>query len=320
VDYARSGVDLEKLRVIHQVISELVKGDESTVLGVGHYAGVLRYGNLNLAIHTDGVGTKTLLAMRTGRIRNTGVDCVAMNVNDIVSIGARPLALVDYLAMDSPSEEVVRQVIEGILKGADEGLVKLMGGETAVMPDVVNGYDLACTVIGVAEQLKTGGEVKPGDLLIGLSSSGPHSNGFSLIRKLIDQGKLSLKDYEEELLRPTRIYVKAVLQVLKEVKAAAHITGGTFSKLRRVTRYMIDIVMPEPPQVFKAIESAGVPHHEMYRVFNMGVGMILFVSPENKQEVMDTLQKYIEAWEIGVIREGSGIKVTTYKGEKLNFV
>ncbi|MCG2909138.1 MAG: AIR synthase-related protein, partial [Stygiolobus sp.] len=145
------------------------------------------------------------------------------------------------------------------------------------------------------------------------ASNGVHANGYSLIRRLIDEGKLSLKDWGEELMKPTRIYSNSVLEVIDKIKSAAHITGGAFSKLRRITKYKIDLEMPDPPDIFKAIEKAGVPHEEMYKVYNMGIGMILFLDREYKDEVISILRKKEIVYELGRVEEGEGIKITTYK-------
>jgi len=285
----------------------------SLSIGIGHYGGGIRLGDKHLIMHVDGVGTKTVLALKTGIIEPTGIDCVAMNVNDIVCVGAKPIALVDYLALEKPMDDVVQKVIKGLKEGAKEANVEIVGGETAVMPGVITGYDLSCTVVGIAEKLKTGEDVKPGDVIIGLASNGVHANGYSLIRRLIDEGKLSLKDWGEELMKPTRIYSNSVLEVIDKIKSAAHITGGAFSKLRRITKYKIDLEMPDPPDIFKAIEKAGVPHEEMYKVYNMGIGMILFLDREYKDEVISILRKKEIVYELGRVEEGEGIKITTYK-------
>ncbi len=307
-----------KSRDIHERISEMLSGTyKETVLGPGHYAGAMRFGNQYLALHTDNVGTKTVLALETGRVSNTGIDCVAMNVNDIICIGARPMALVDYIALEKPMDETVEQIMSGLIEGSKEAGVEIVGGETAIAPDVVRGYDLSASVAGVADRLKTGSEVEVGDCIIGLESSGVHSNGYSLVRELIGKGKLSLKDYEEELLAPTRIYVKPVLSVLDDIHAAAHITGGTFSKLNRITKHGIDISLGKPAEVFGAIENAGVTHDEMHRVFNMGVGMVLFVPQENKEKVIGSISRTVNAYELGKVVEEKGIRVKTYRGETL---
>ncbi|MCI2414359.1 MAG: phosphoribosylformylglycinamidine cyclo-ligase [Candidatus Aramenus sp.] len=316
--YSDAGVDIGKQRELHSKIAEMILSTyKNTVVGAGHYSGVVRVGTQNIAIHVDGVGTKTVLSLKTGIYEPIGVDCVAMNVNDLVSVGARPVALVDYLALERPMEDVVEQLIKGLVKGAKESDAEVVGGETAIMQGVVNGYDIACTAIGVVDSPKLGNEVRPGDVVLGLGSNGVHANGFSLVRKLIDEGKLSLKDWGEELMKPTKIYVKEILAVLDKVKAVAHVTGGSFTKLRRVTKYGLELRMPEPQEVFKEIEKAGVPHDEMYRVFNMGVGMVVFTDIENAEVLKNFLSRYHEVFELGKVTEGDKIKIITYKNEIL---
>lgn len=313
-EYSKAGVDLDKLHSYHKSIArEISRTYRSTLLGAGHYSGVIQLNGLKIAIHTDGVGTKTILALQTGMIEPVGIDCVAMNVNDLISIGAKPVALVDYLALERPMDEVVSKVISGLVKGAEEAGIEIVGGETAIMPGVINGFDLACTAIGTVDKIKDGRDVRPGDVVLGLKSNGIHANGYSLVRKLIAEGKLSLDSWKDELLKPTRIYVKPVLEVLDKIKAAAHITGGSFAKLKRITNYKIELKLPEPPEIFKELEKCGISHEEMHKVFNMGIGMVLFTSPTYKDEVMKIVQKYVDVYEIGKISEGSGITILTYK-------
>ena len=316
-EYSKSGVDLNKLRSYHSFISSYLSSSNLPIK-IGHYAGAVKLGDKYIVMHVDGVGTKTLLALKTGIIEPTGVDCVAMNVNDIACVGAKPIALVDYLALEKPMDDVVEKVVRGLKHGAEESQAIIVGGETAIMPGVITGYDLSCSVVGVADKLKTGQDVKPGDVILGLASNGIHSNGYSLVRKLIDEGKISLEKWADELLKPTKIYSNSVLSVLDKIKAAAHITGGSFTKLRRITNYRISIRLPDPPEVFKVIENSGVSHEEMHKVFNMGVGMVLFVSKENVEEIIKTLEGKEKVMELGKVEEGEGIKITTYKGQVLN--
>lgn len=312
-EYAKAGVNLDKLRQYHEYIAKALDSRNLPVK-IGHYAGVVKIGDKYIAMHVDGVGTKTLLALRTGKVEVTGIDCIAMNVNDLVCIGAKPLAVVDYLALEGEMDDVVQKVVKGLKMGAEEAGVEIIGGETAIMPGVIKGYDLSCSAIGLTETLKTGEDVVPGDVVLGLASNGVHANGYSLIRRLIDEGKLRLEEWGDELLKPTRIYVRSALEVMDYVKALAHITGGSFSKLRRITKFGISLKMPEPPEVFKAIEAAGISHEEMYRVFNMGVGMVIFTNKDVKEEVIEKLRKMGETvYELGVVTEGNGIKIQTYK-------
>ncbi|BBG24054.1 Phosphoribosylformylglycinamidine cyclo-ligase [Sulfuracidifex tepidarius] len=320
-EYKKSGVDLDSVKDIHKTIADMLsKTYRNTVIGAGHYAGVIDLDGKKIALHVDGVGTKTLLALKTGIIEPTGIDCVAMNVNDIACVGARPVALLDYLAMEKEDKTTITEVLKGIIKGSEEAHVEVVGGETAIMPSVVNGFDVSCSVMGKVERLITGSDIVPGDIVIGLPSNGIHSNGFSLVRRLIDQGKISLKDYAEEIMKPTAIYSDAVLEVLPKIHGAAHITGGAFTKLHRVTNHGIEIQMPDPPEIFKVIENSGVPHDEMYKVFNMGVGMVIFVSEEYGEDVKRELaKKNFNAIELGrVTNSHSEVRITTHKGSVLH--
>ncbi len=320
-EYKKSGVDLDSVNHIHRTIAEMLsKTYKNTVVGAGHYAGVIDVDGTKIALHVDGVGTKTLLALKTGIIEPTGIDCVAMNVNDIACIGARPIALLDYLALEKEDKDIVTEILKGILKGSEAAHVEVVGGETAIMPSVVNGFDVSCSVMGKVERLMTGTEISPGDLVMGLPSNGIHSNGFSLVRRLIDQGKISLKDYAEEIMKPTAIYSDAILEVLPKIHGAAHITGGAFTKLHRVTKYGIEIKMPDPPEIFKVIENSGVPHDEMYKVFNMGVGMVIFVSQEHGEDVKRELaKKNFNAIELGKVTSShSEVRITTYRSSVLH--
>jgi phosphoribosylformylglycinamidine cyclo-ligase len=315
-EYKRAGVDLDKLKEYHIKISSLISSTyKNVLLGAGHYAGVIEIQGLKLALHIDGIGTKTELALKTGILEPIGIDCIAMNVNDLACIGAKPIAIVDYLALEKPMDDIVEKVIEGMIKAAKEAEVTIIGGETAIMPDVIKGFDLACAALGIViDKIKAGNDILPGDVVIGIESNGLHSNGYSLIRKLIKEGKLDLEKWKYELLKPTRIYSNTILNVIKYIKAAAHITGGAFTKLRRLTNYKIKIDAPEPPEIFKEIEKAGVPHEEMYKVFNMGIGMIVITSPEYSEDVKKIISKNFKVYELGRVIDGKGIEIKTYKG------
>jgi phosphoribosylformylglycinamidine cyclo-ligase len=317
--YSGAGVNLSKARSTHLKIEKMLPRSKNVALGIGHYAGVVKANGKYLALHTDNVGTKTALALKTGIIEPTGVDAIAMNVNDMICVGARPVAIVDYLAMEEYSEEIVSGVMKGLAKGAKEAGADVIGGETSVEPGVINGYDLSATVMGTANRIMTGSKVKEGDVIIGLASSGIHSNGYSLIRKLIDSNKLSLGDYAKELMAPTKIYVKPVLSVLDNITGAAHITGGTFSKLRRITKFGITIKLPEPPEIFKVLERSGVSHREMHNVYNMGIGMVIFCRKKDGDRVLTKISKRLEAHKIGVVEKSGPIRVETYRGKRFSF-
>ncbi|NJE30371.1 phosphoribosylformylglycinamidine cyclo-ligase [Thermococcus sp. 18S1] len=326
--YAQAGVDDEKTaRALRGIIGlakktfEFRRGKTGEPSGIGHYAALMDFGEFYLAMTTDGVGTKVLVAEAVGKFDTIGIDMIAMNVNDLLCVGAEPVALVDYLAVKEPDERVFEEIAKGLYEGARQAGIAIVGGETAVMPDLINGFDLAGTAIGIVEKGRviTGEKIKPGDAVIGISSSGIHSNGLTLARKLLIP-KYGL-DYEyggrklwEWLLEPTRIYVKALLELLKsvEVHGLAHITGGGLTNLKRLTNYGFSIEMPSIDGIFRLIHENGVPLEEMFRVFNMGVGMVAVVPQEEKEEALDVLNKHHESLELGVVTEESGIRVENY--------
>ncbi len=320
-EYRKSGVDLDSVKDIHNDIAKILsKTYKRTLLGAGHYAGVIDLDGTKLALHVDGVGTKTLLALQTGILESVGIDCVAMNVNDVACVGARPLAVLDYMALEKEDKELVTTVLRGIVKGSQYAEAEVVGGETAIMPSVVKGFDVSCSVLGKVERLITGDNISPGDLILGIQSNGIHSNGFSLVRRLISEGKISLNDYAEEIMKPTAIYSRAIMRVLDKINGAAHITGGAFTKLHRVTKYGMEISMPEPPEIFKVIEKAGVPHEEMYKVFNMGVGMVVFVSEKYGDDVKrEIAEEKFNVVDLGkVTKDHSEVVLRTYKGSLLH--
>ncbi|NJE49863.1 phosphoribosylformylglycinamidine cyclo-ligase [Thermococcus sp. 9N3] len=327
--YAQAGVDDEKtakaLRSIIGLARETFRfrrgkpGEPAENLG--HYSALLDFGNFYLAMTTDGVGTKVLVAEAVGKFDTIGIDMIAMNVNDLLCVGAEPIALVDYLAVKQPDEKIFAEIAKGLYAGAEQAGIAIVGGETAVMPDLMNGFDLAGTAIGTVEKGKviTGEKIKPRDAVIGISSSGIHSNGLTLARKLLIP-KYGL-DYEYEgrklwewLLEPTRIYVRAVLELLErvEVHGLAHITGGGLTNLKRLTNYGFSLEMPPIEGIFKLIHENGVPLEEMFRVFNMGVGFVAIVPQEEKEEALEILNKHYESFELGRVTEGPGIRVENF--------
>ena len=291
--YAKAGVDINKISKIHKRIDAILtktfqtrQGKIGQVLDIRqHYAGLIDIGDdYALAAHTDGVGTKVLVAKACRRYNTIGIDCIAMNVNDIICLGAEPLALVNYLALEKPQPKLVEQIMIGLAKGAQEAGVAIISGETAIMPDVVKGFDLAATIIGLVKKKKiiTGQNVQAGDVVLGLRSSGIHSNGLTLARKLLLSPKAEMKT-AKELLRPTRIYAKTILRLLNsnlEIHGLAHITGGGYSKLKRIglkskAGFILDN-LPEPQLIFKKIQAKGdISDREMYRTFNMGTGFLV---------------------------------------------
>ncbi|CAD5243388.1 phosphoribosylformylglycinamidine cyclo-ligase [Thermococcus camini] len=326
--YAQAGVDDEKtVRALRGIIGlaketfRFRKGKLGEPSGIGHYAALMDFHDFYLAMTTDGVGTKVLVAEAVGKFDTIGIDMMAMNVNDLLCVGAEPVALVDYLAVREPDERVFEEIAKGLYEGARQAGIAIVGGETAVMPDLINGFDLAGTAIGIVEKGKviTGEKIRPGDAVIGIASSGIHSNGLTLARKLLIP-KYGL-DYEYEgrklwewLLEPTRIYVKAVLDLIEsvEVHGLAHITGGGLTNLKRLTNHGFSLEMPPIEGIFRLIYENGVPLEEMFRVFNMGVGMIAVVSAEEREEALEILGRYFETFELGTVTEKEGIVVKNY--------
>ncbi|MFE8069466.1 phosphoribosylformylglycinamidine cyclo-ligase [Marinobacteraceae bacterium S3BR75-40.1] len=283
---------------------------------------------------TDGVGTKLKLAMQLNRHDSIGIDLVAMCVNDLVVAGAEPLFFLDYYATGALNVDVAADVVKGIADGCDQAGCSLVGGETAEMPGMYQGddYDLAGFCVGVVEKsaIIDGGKVKPGDALIGLAASGPHSNGYSLIRKIIEVSNASLdqdldgRPLADHLMAPTRIYVKPLLQLLGEcnVHALAHITGGGLPE--NLPRVLPDDVVARIdtqswtlPPVFQWLQENGnVAMAEMYRTFNCGVGMVICVPEAEADKAIETLNKAGEkAWRLGTIEQGQGAPHVTLEGD-----
>ena len=293
--YADSGVDIAKeektIKKIIEKFSYVRKGIGAPLIGIGHYAGLLDFGEYALALTMDGVGSKVLIANEMHRWNTVGIDCIAMNVNDLLAIGAEPVAFLDYLALEKHDEGFAEQIGEGLLIGAEISRMSIVGGETATMPDIIKGFDLAGTCLGIVKKDKIieGGKVRMGDVVVGIPSIGVHSNGYTLVRKIIEEAGYSYYDscpynssktIGDELLTPTRIYIE-ILDVLKvcEVHGLAHITGSGLLKLRRVTKLGFDFYDPlEPHEIFKFLQEEGrVEDLEMYRTFNMGMGFLVIL-------------------------------------------
>ncbi|MBP1922475.1 phosphoribosylformylglycinamidine cyclo-ligase [Halorubrum alkaliphilum] len=289
--YADAGVDIDASEAATAALIGMV-GD-----GEGDYAGLLDIGDRYLALATDGVGTKLLVAEALADYSTVGIDCIAMNVNDLVAAGVRPVAFVDYLAVEEPDEAFAEQVGEGLAAGADRADIELVGGETAVMPEVVRGLDLAGTCAGLAGKGAVfDGEAKPGDALVGWRSSGIHSNGLTLAREAVTRSHdyadpAPFEGYEtlgEALLEPTRIYTD-LLDPMRDhgVHGAAHITGGGWSNLERLgeNRYAVEDPFDAQP-VFGFVQSEGnVSDEEMHRTFNMGTGFVAALDPESAESL-----------------------------------
>lgn len=330
--YKRAGVDIDAGNSFVNLIKPLAKKTyKSNVIGkIGDFSGsyvfpIDKYKNPVLVASTDGVGTKLRIAISAGKLDTVGIDLVAMNVNDIVTSGAQPLFFLDYLATSKLNPDDGVEIIKGVVKGCNEAGCALLGGETAEMPGFYKKreFDLAGFAVGVVErdEIVDGSRVGPGDIVIGMPSSGLHSNGYSLARKvLFDRKKLSLADRPrplrdsigDELLNPTRIYVKALLSLRKnhDIHAIAHITGGgLIENVPRVVpkdcTVVIDPSLWKLPPIFELIKELGhIEKDEMFRTFNCGIGMVLVVLKKEADEVLKKLGRFgVESMVIGEIRK-----------------
>lgn len=324
--YKDAGVDIDVGNALVERIKDIAKRTRrpEVMSGLGGFGALCQlpsgYREPVLVSATDGVGTKLRLAMDLNQHNTIGIDLVAMCVNDLVVCGAEPLFFLDYYATGKLNAEMAADVIRGIGEGCEQAGCALVGGETAEMPGMYSDedYDLAGFSVGVVEksQIIDGCKMAEGDCLIALASSGAHSNGYSLIRKILEVSRADLQQtmgnttLAQALLMPTRIYVKSLLQLVKilPVHAICHITGGGLLEniprvLSKETSALIDTKSWSLPELFQWLQRKGnVEITEMYRTFNCGVGMVICVSPENQQRVLDTLKACNEeAWVIGHI-------------------
>ncbi len=329
--YAESGVDILKEE---KAIKSLISSIKSQRKGFGkplggHYAGMIDFGEYALVLCTDGVGSKVKIASELRKWDTVGIDCIAMNVNDAICVGAEPIAFVDYLAIDDPKPEITKEIGKGLSKGAELSNISIIGGETASLPEIINGFDLAgaCLAYVKKDKIVTGEEITPGDLIIGLSSSGLHSNGYTLARKVIYNADLAYTDkfpdglylgktIGEILLTPTQIYVKETLELLKKIKVLgiAHITGGGLRNLPRLNKDVNFVIEDpfEPQPIFKFLQKYGnIEDKEMYQTLNMGMGFAIIVSKKDIDESINILKKYSksEVKIVGKIERGEGVEL-----------
>ena len=302
---------------------------------IGYFANVIDLGNgEGIAFGTDGVGTKIIVAELLGQYDTIGIDCVAMNVNDVICVGARPVSMVDYIACSHTDPEVFSQLGQGLAEGAWQAGISISGGEISQIKEVISGIDLIGACIGHVplNKVNTGKNVQPGNLIVGLASSGVHANGLTLARRVLlgdslEEQKSRISNYEEflgqtlgeALLQPTRIYVKPVLEMLDSginLKAMAHITSGGFCNLNRVEsdniRFVIDTLQPVP-EIFNLIQDrGGVSEAEMFEVFNMGTGFCLIVEGTHEVEAITEICKEhdLPCQVIGQVEGHQGKEVT----------
>jgi phosphoribosylformylglycinamidine cyclo-ligase len=336
LSYRDAGVNIDAgNEFVEKIKSSVASTHRAGVMGsLGGFGGLFElpenYRQPVLVSGTDGVGTKLKLAIDLNKHDTIGIDLVAMCVNDILVLGAEPLYFLDYYATGELNTEIAASVVEGIAEGCRQSNAALIGGETAEMPGMYGkgDYDLAGFCVGVVEkqQIIDGSKVKPGDVMIAMASSGPHSNGYSLVRKIIDVSNTDInasfgedsKTLGDALLAPTKIYVKAIHDLLPEfdIHAMAHITGGgLLENIPRVlpdnTQAVIDTSSWQLPEVFQWLQANGnVELNEMYRTFNCGIGMVLIVAEEEADAITAGLnQNGDSAWRLGTIDNGDNKQV-----------
>lgn len=335
MDYKSAGVDIEAGYKAVELMKQYVKATmrPEVLGGLGGFSGAFSLSKIKnmkepvLLSGTDGVGTKLKLAFLTDKHDSIGIDCVAMCVNDVACAGGEPLFFLDYIACGKNNPEKIATIVKGVADGCIQSGAALIGGETAEMPGFypVDEYDLAGFCVGVADKcdLIDGKDLKAGDVLIGIASSGVHSNGFSLVRKVFDMTKEALDTYYDELgktlgealLAPTKIYVKALKAVRDKnikIKACSHITGGGFYEniprmLIEDTKAVVRKDSYEIPAIFKLMAKAGdIKEEMMYNTFNMGLGMVIAVDKSDVSKTLEALRALGEsAYEIGYIEKGT---------------
>lgn len=322
ITYKKAGVDIRGASKFKNKIKSLVRSSfsKNVLSDIGGFGSFFSF-NKNeykdpvLVSSSDGVGTKLKIAFLANKHDTVGIDAVAMNVNDILCTGAKPLFFVDYIASGKLKPEVLLDVIKGINSGCIQAGCSLIGGETAEMPGMYkkDEYDIAGFCVGAVERkaIIDGSKIKAGDVVIGLESNGVHSNGYSLVRKVFSQKEL--KRLAPELLKPTRIYVKPVLSLLAAyslepavLTGISHITGGAFyDKIARILPGDIEIIIRKEswrvPKIFRFIQNKGnVEEKEMYHTFNMGIGMVLIVDAQFRDQIISKLKNYkLRSWVIG---------------------
>ena len=355
ITYKSAGVDIASIKKSQDTIGSVISRTHRAQAlarvehGFGHYAGIVTIpGGTRIATHTDGVGTKVMIANALGRYDTVGIDCVAMNVNDVICTGATPISFVDYIAASRNDAAKIADIAKGLARGAKKGAVPIVGGETAIMPGLFGGsakfgFDLAGTVVGLLPAPSStraasaagragggsartdpilGGRIARGDVIVGAYSTGLHSNGYTLARKALEGVSLTSKigrggpTVGDALLEPTEIYVRPVLDILSDdsirVHGFAHVTGGSFTKLLRLKRtgFVIDD-LPAMPRIMELVmEHGSISRREMYRTFNMGVGFCA-VAPEEDADAITKkfARRGIRSQRIGRIAPGTGVTV-----------
>ncbi len=328
--YKKSGVNIKEATAFKRGITSMVEESFGPLVlkGIGGFGSFFRFPKKDykdpvLVSSADGVGTKLKIAALAGKHETVGIDAVAMNVNDILCAGAKPLFFLDYIAHSTLSRQILTDVVKGINDGCIQAGCSLIGGETAQMPGIYKegDYDVAGFCVGVAErkEIIDGSKIKPGNVVIGLESNGIHSNGYSLVRRVFSEN--GLKQHSAELLKPTRIYVKPVLSLLRTahnarrtaINGISHITGGAFyDKIARILPGKVNVKIYKrswkAPEIFRLIQKKGnIDDKEMYHTFNMGMGMVLIADINSAEALISRLKEFkLNSVIIGGVTKGEG--------------
>ena len=346
--YKDVGIDIKKIKKIQNQIGKSIEQTYQyldfgkVISGFGHYAGLIEIGDNIMTMHTDGVGTKILIAQLMKKYDTIGIDCIAMNVNDIICVGSKPLGYLSYIALQNTNDFLLKELTKGLVKGAKLSNIAIVGGETAILPDIITGkengynFDLAGMIFGIINDKKKiilGNRIKSGDIILGIHSTGLHSNGYTLARKVLLE-KYLINDKPEyldtklgnELLKPTAIYSKTILKLIDQfdtsvIHGLSHITGGAFTKLNRLNSN-VDYILDDLPQIkgiFKQIMIDGkINIVEMYKTFNMGIGFCIIVSKDEVENIVDIINKdNMQCQVIGKIKAKGNGNIFIKRGNEL---
>lgn len=340
ITYKDAGVDIDRRQEVMKNFINLMKETfkfrdkkiGKVLMDLGNYANLIEFMDYGIVFKTDGVGTKVLVAQELDKYDTVGIDMIAMNVNDIICIGAEPIALVDYIALQSVNDKILNGIAKGIYEGAKQANISIIGGETAIVPDLIKGlnddkndgkgFDLSGTALGIVKKDKiiNGSKIKISDVLIGFDSSGIHSNGLTLARKVLP------KKFYPEILKPTKIYVDEILDVINkhDVHGLAHITGGGYRNLLRLTNYGFELenlpdLNEKHTKIFKQIQKyGGISDEEMYNTFNMGIGFCVIVNETDAKKILKNFKcrrigKVITEHKVLIKRKNRNIEISKSK-------
>jgi phosphoribosylformylglycinamidine cyclo-ligase len=341
ITYKSAGVDTDKEKIVLDYILKSFKRtyeynkDFKPLIDLGYFANLIKLNkNIILAVSMDGVGTKLIIAKKLGVFNTVGIDLVAMNVNDILCVGAKPFALLDYIGIKEIDEGMLRGLVDGIAEGAKIAGIAVLGGELAQIGGLLKEFELVGTGLGIINNIDDiilGDNIESGDIILGIESSGIHSNGLSLARKvLFEIANFKIDSYipqlrttlGEELLKPTNIYTKVILELLKELrpKALVHITGGGLSNLKRVKSKVKFVIenLPPKPIIFELIQSYGdIQDKTMYEVFNMGIGFCVIIEEKYKQRAKNIIMnnKFL-SFDLGYVVESQKQEVLIIQNKR----